>query len=167
MSYICRDVIINHIIFIFCSSPFHQNNALWSSMHTRPNYRRIQRYLSENLVYFFHDNLTSDKGQYQTSISEYNSYKTVTSPSKTRDKNKRYKDLYDKLELNVVHRHLHSFWFNKTITTLDKILQVINSDKGIPNTPNTPNTHECYYSPFRAARERRRRPAKTVFFIPI
>lgn len=63
-------------------------------------------------------------------ISEYNSRKTVTSPIKTRQK-KGYKDLFDDFELNLVCRHVHSFWFNRT-PTLDKIMQLINDDDSIP-----------------------------------
>ncbi|CAI6372171.1 unnamed protein product [Macrosiphum euphorbiae] len=65
-------------------------------------------------------------------ISEYNTKKTVTSPCKTRQK-KTYKDLYDDLQLNTIRRHVHSFWFNKTIPTLDKILTVIKNDDSLPN----------------------------------
>jgi len=65
-------------------------------------------------------------------ISEYNNKKIVTSPSKTRQK-KSYKDLYDDLQLNTIRRHIHSFWFNKTIPTIDKILTVIKNDDSLPN----------------------------------
>ncbi|XP_026822882.1 uncharacterized protein LOC113560942 [Rhopalosiphum maidis] len=69
-------------------------------------------------------------------INEYNSHKTVTSPIKTCER-KGYKDLYDELELNIVRRHVRSFWFNKTKPTLNKILQLINSDESIPNISRT------------------------------
>lgn len=61
-----------------------------------------------------------DIGQRKISnvISEYNNYKTVTSPCKMHKKN--YKDMYDDFELNMIRWHVHSFWFNKTIPTLDK-----------------------------------------------
>jgi len=65
-------------------------------------------------------------------ISEYNTKGTVTSPCKTREK-KSYKDLYDDLQLNTIRRHVHSFWFNKTIPTLDKILTVIKNDDSLPD----------------------------------
>ncbi|XP_060854825.1 uncharacterized protein LOC132932459 [Rhopalosiphum padi] len=65
-------------------------------------------------------------------ISEYNSKRTVTSPSKTRIKPS-LKDKLDDMQLNTVRRHIHSFWFNKTIPTLNKILQVINDDDSLPN----------------------------------
>lgn len=65
-------------------------------------------------------------------LSEYNTKKTVTSPCKTRQK-KSYKDLYDDLQLNTIRRHVHSFWFNKNIPTLDKILSVIKNDDSLPD----------------------------------
>ncbi|CAI6371585.1 unnamed protein product [Macrosiphum euphorbiae] len=65
-------------------------------------------------------------------ISEYNSRKTVTSPSKSRNK-KSLKDKLDDIQLNTVRRHIHSFWFNKTIPTLDKILQVVKDDDSLPD----------------------------------
>lgn len=65
-------------------------------------------------------------------ISEYNTKWTVTSPCKTREK-KSYKDLYDDLQLNTIRRHVHSFWFNKTIPTLNKILTVIKNDNSLPD----------------------------------
>jgi len=65
-------------------------------------------------------------------ISEYNSRKTVSSPSKTRNKQS-LKDKLDDIQLNTVRRHIHSFWFNKTIPTLDKILQVVKDDDSLPD----------------------------------
>lgn len=65
-------------------------------------------------------------------ISEYNSTKTVTSPSKTRNKPS-FKDKFDDIQLNTVRRHVHSFWFNKTIPTLDKILQLVKDDDSLPD----------------------------------
>ncbi|KAE9521384.1 hypothetical protein AGLY_018206 [Aphis glycines] len=65
-------------------------------------------------------------------ISEYNSNKTVTSPCKTRIRTSlKYK--FDDLQMNTVRFHVHSFWFNKTIPTLDKILQVIKDDDILPD----------------------------------
>lgn len=65
-------------------------------------------------------------------ISEYNSKKTVTSPSKTRIKPS-FKDKFDDVQLNTVRRHVHSFWYEKTIPTLDKILQVVKDDDSLPD----------------------------------
>lgn len=65
-------------------------------------------------------------------ISEYNSSKTVTSPSKSRNKPS-FKDKFDVIQLNTVRRHIHSFWFNNTIPTLDKILAVLKDDDSLPD----------------------------------
>lgn len=65
-------------------------------------------------------------------ISEYNNNKTVTSPSKTRNKPS-FKDKFVDVQLNTVRLHVHSFWLNKTIPTLDKILQVIKDDDSFPD----------------------------------
>ncbi|KAE9521639.1 hypothetical protein AGLY_017935 [Aphis glycines] len=65
-------------------------------------------------------------------ISEYNSNKTVTSPCKTRIRTS-FKYKFDDLQMNTVRFHVHSFWFNKTIPTLDKILQVIKDDDTLPD----------------------------------
>lgn len=65
-------------------------------------------------------------------ISEYNSNKTVTSPCKTRIRTS-FKEKFDDVKMNTVRLHVHSFWFNKTIPTLDKILQVIKYDHTLPD----------------------------------
>lgn len=64
-------------------------------------------------------------------ISEYNSKKTVTSPCKNRTRIS-FKEKFDDIQMNAVRLHVHSFWFNKTIPTLDKILTTINNDKTLP-----------------------------------
>jgi len=65
-------------------------------------------------------------------ISEYNTKKTVTSPCKIRIKAS-FKDKFDDLQMNAVRVHVHSFWLNKSIPTLDKILQVIKDDETLPD----------------------------------
>ncbi|XP_026804113.1 uncharacterized protein LOC113547801 [Rhopalosiphum maidis] len=65
-------------------------------------------------------------------IREYNANKTVISPCKTRIMTS-FKDKFDDLQMNAVRLHVHSFWFNKKIPTLDKILQVIKDDYTLPN----------------------------------
>ncbi|VVC38981.1 Hypothetical protein CINCED_3A022898, partial [Cinara cedri] len=59
--------------------------------------------------------------------SRYNCDFSIQNSTKT------YKDLYDDLQLGTIRRHVHSFWFNKTIPTLDKILTVIKNDDSLPN----------------------------------
>ncbi|XP_025191554.1 uncharacterized protein LOC112591831 [Melanaphis sacchari] len=76
-------------------------------------------------------------------ISEYNTNKTVTSPCKTRIRTS-FKDKFDDLQMNTVRFHVHSFWFNKTIPTLDKILQVIKDDDTLPDISRM-NLHRLRY----------------------
>jgi len=65
-------------------------------------------------------------------IGEYNANKTVTSPCKTRIRTS-FQDKFDDLQINAVRFRVHSFWFNKTIPTLDKILHVIKDDYTFPD----------------------------------
>lgn len=60
----------------------------------------------------------------------------MTSPSKTRNEPS-FKEKFDDLQLNAVRLHVPSFWFNKTIPTLDKILKVINDDYSLPDISRT------------------------------
>lgn len=48
--------------------------------------------------------------------------------------------MYDDFQLNVVRRHVHSFWFNRTTPTLDKILAAIKNDDTLPDISRT-NLH--------------------------
>jgi hypothetical protein len=66
-----------------------------------------------------------------STISEYNTSKTVTSPNRKRCK-KSFKDAFDDLHRNTVRRHVHSFWFNKTVSTLAKIYRVVKDDDSLP-----------------------------------
>lgn len=65
-------------------------------------------------------------------IGEYNSHKTVTSPCKTRIRTS-FKEKFNDLKMNTVRLHVHTFWFNKTMPTLDKILQVIKDNNTLPD----------------------------------
>jgi len=69
-------------------------------------------------------------------ISEYNSKKTVTSPCKNRTKAS-FKEKFDDMQMNAVRLHVHSFWLNKTIPTLDKILTAVNNDETLPEISRT------------------------------
>jgi transposase len=69
-------------------------------------------------------------------ISEYNSTKTITSPCKKRTRLS-FKDSFDDFDRNAVRRHVHSFWFQKQVPTVDKIYNVVCSDKTLPHISRT------------------------------
>jgi len=69
-------------------------------------------------------------------ISEYNTSKTVLSPNRKRCK-KSFQDAFDDLHRNTVRRHVHSFWYNKTIPTLAKIYRVVKDDDSLPDISQT------------------------------
>ncbi|KAF0725463.1 DDE 3 domain-containing protein [Aphis craccivora] len=48
-----------------------------------------------------------------------------------------FKEKFDDIQMNAVRLHVHSFWFNKTIPTLNKILTTINNDETLPNISRT------------------------------
>ncbi|KAE9530038.1 hypothetical protein AGLY_011500 [Aphis glycines] len=76
-----------------------------------------------------------------STISEYNTSKTVTSPNRKRCK-KSFQDAFDDLHRNTVRRHVHSFWYNKTIPTLAKIYRVVIDDDSLPDISETNLYHE-------------------------
>ena len=43
----------------------------------------------------------------------------------------------DDIQMNAVRLHVHSFWLNKTIPTLDKILTAVNNDETLPEILRT------------------------------
>lgn len=67
-----------------------------------------------------------------STITEYNTSKTVTSPNRNRRK-KSFKDAFDDLHGNTVCHHEHSFWYNKTIPTLAKIYRVVKGNDSLPD----------------------------------
>jgi len=71
-----------------------------------------------------------------STISEYNTSNTVTSPNRKRRK-KSFQDAFDDLHRNTVRRHVHSFWYNKTIPTLAKIYRVVKDDDSLPDISET------------------------------
>ena len=71
-----------------------------------------------------------------TTITQYNTTKTVVSPSKNRIK-KSYKDTFDEFHRNVVRQHVHAFWQNKTIPTLAKIFTSVQNDDSLPPISQT------------------------------
>lgn len=71
-----------------------------------------------------------------TTISEYKTTGTVSSPNKTRSK----KSLFDKIDdlgRNALHQKVHGFWMKKELPTFDKILEAVNSDPALPDFKRT------------------------------
>lgn len=67
-----------------------------------------------------------------TTLSEYKNRGTVTSPNKKKcrlDVTKKVDD-FDK---NAIRQKVHSFWLNRNIPTLSKILTAVNEDNSLPN----------------------------------
>jgi hypothetical protein len=67
-----------------------------------------------------------------TTLSEYKNRGTVTSPNKKKcrlDVTKKVDD-FDK---NAIRQKVHSFWLNRNIPTLTKILTAVNEDNSLPN----------------------------------
>lgn len=69
-------------------------------------------------------------------ISEYCQTKTVTSPTLKR-KRAGIVDKIDDCDKSAIRRKVHSFWFNKELPTLPKVLSAINEDETLPNMKNT------------------------------
>ncbi|XP_022174483.1 uncharacterized protein LOC111036671 [Myzus persicae] len=72
---------------------------------------------------------------YQT-ILEYKRSKTISSPNRTK-KFKNVKDKVDDFDKYAIRRKIHKFWSDREFPTLDKILQVINEDKDLPDFSRT------------------------------
>jgi len=72
----------------------------------------------------------------QTTVSEYNQTKTVTSPNRKRNR-PGVVDKIDDFDKNAIRRKVHLFWLNKELPTLAKILTAINEDNTLPNMKET------------------------------
>jgi len=72
----------------------------------------------------------------QTTISEYNRTKTVTSPNRRRIRASII-DKIDDFDKNAIRRKVHSFWLNKELPTIAKVLTAINDDGTLPNMKET------------------------------
>lgn len=64
----------------------------------------------------------------------------MTSPCKKRIRLS-FKDSFDDFQRNAVRRHVHSFWFQKQIPTIDKIYDVVSRDETLPPISRT-NLHK-------------------------
>lgn len=72
----------------------------------------------------------------QTTVSEYNQTKTVTSPNRKRMR-AGVVDKLDDFDKNAIRRKVHSFWHNRQLPTLAKVLTAINEDDTLPNMKET------------------------------
>ncbi|XP_026819006.1 uncharacterized protein LOC113557639 [Rhopalosiphum maidis] len=69
-------------------------------------------------------------------IAEYKTTKSVKSPNRKRQK-PGVVDKIDDFDKNAIRRKVHSFWLNREIPTLQKILIAINEDETMPNLKET------------------------------
>ena len=82
------------------------------------------------------DTLGIGLNKVQTTVSEYNKTKTVTSPNRKRNK-PGFVDKIDDFDKNAIRRKVQSFWHNKKLPTLAKVLTTINEDNTLPNMKET------------------------------
>lgn len=71
-----------------------------------------------------------------TTISEYKTTGTVSSPNKKRCKKSLF-DKIDDLDRNALRQKIHGFWMKKELPTIDKILEEVNSDPALPDFKRT------------------------------
>ncbi|XP_060875351.1 uncharacterized protein LOC132948737 [Metopolophium dirhodum] len=91
-------------------------------------FRELITHISENLGIGYHT--------VRKTISEYNTTKCVKSPNRKRQK-PGIVDKIDEFDKNAIRRKVHSFWFNKELPTIPKLLSAINEDETLPNIKKT------------------------------
>lgn len=72
----------------------------------------------------------------QTTLSEYKSQGTVSSPSKERFRPTIIEKI-DEFDKNAIRQKIHNFWRNREIPTIKKMLVAINEDETLPNMKRT------------------------------
>ncbi|VVC46388.1 Winged helix-turn-helix DNA-binding domain, partial [Cinara cedri] len=74
------------------------------------------------------DQIGVEERTIQKIITEYNNTKSVAAriPKRSRQS---YIDRFGKFERNAVRSHVHQIWFRREIPTMDKIHQIVSSDK--------------------------------------
>jgi hypothetical protein len=87
-------------------------------------FRELITHISENLDIGYHT--------VRKTVSEYNTTKCVKSPNRKRQK-PGIVDKIDKFDKNAIRKKVHSFWFNKELPTVPKLLSAINEDETLPN----------------------------------
>lgn len=91
-------------------------------------FRELITHISENLGIGYHT--------VRKTVSEYNTTKCVKSPNRKRQK-PGIVDKIDEFDKNAIRRKVHSFWFNKELPTIPKLLSAINEDETLPNIKKT------------------------------
>lgn len=87
-------------------------------------------------------------------ITKYNRTKKIISPSKTRVR-LGFRDTFDEFDRNVIRRHVHSFWYKREISTIDKIHQVVSDDDSLPHISRTNLFHLLKLMEFRYTKRSR------------
>lgn len=64
----------------------------------------------------------------QTTLAEYEKEGTVSSPNKKKTK-LTILDKVDNVDKNAIRRKIHSFWLNREVPTLKKMMIAINEDE--------------------------------------
>lgn len=72
----------------------------------------------------------------QTTLSEYESQGTVSSPSKERFRPTIIEKI-DEFDKNAIRQKIHNFWRNREVPTIKKMLVAINEDETLPNMKRT------------------------------
>ncbi|XP_022163493.1 uncharacterized protein LOC111028993 [Myzus persicae] len=67
----------------------------------------------------------------QTTLSEYKNKGTVSSPNKKKVR-PTIIDKVDDFDKNAIRQKIHSFWFNRKVPTISKVLAAINEDETLP-----------------------------------
>lgn len=71
-----------------------------------------------------------------TTIYEYDNFKTIYSPNRKKIRDTVFKKI-DDFDKNGIKKAVHSFWFEKQISTLNTILSKINATEGLPDLTRT------------------------------
>lgn len=69
----------------------------------------------------------------QTTLVEYKNKGTVSSPNKKKIRPTIIEKV-DDFDKNAIRQKIHSFWFNREVPTIAKMLTVINEDEILPST---------------------------------
>lgn len=104
----------------------HYKSVLSSGVEMK--FREMINHISETLGIGYHT--------VRKTISEYKSTKCVKSPNRKRQKPGIVNKI-DDFDKNAIRRKIHSFWLNKELPTLQKILSAINEDETLPNLKKT------------------------------
>lgn len=68
----------------------------------------------------------------KNTLIEYKNRGTVSAPKLTK-RRLTFKEKINECDKNAIRRKVHEFYFNNELPTLNKVLQVVNADKNLPN----------------------------------